>query len=142
MTTTERQLRDQIEHYSRALSAKDLDAVMAHYVDDARTFDLAPPLEHRGDAIRQGLAAWFPTWDGPIGHEMRDLVVTAGDDVGFAHGLAHMTGARTDGTTSDVWFRLTVCFRKVDGAWKVVHEHTSVPFYMDGSVRAAIDLEP
>jgi hypothetical protein len=31
---------------------------------------------------------------------------------------------------------------KKDGAWKVTHEHFSVPFYMDGSNKAAIDLKP
>ena len=38
--------------------------------------------------------------------------------------------------------RLTLCFRKIAGSWMVAHEHSSVPFYMDGSFRAAIDLKP
>jgi PhnB protein len=38
--------------------------------------------------------------------------------------------------------RATVGFRKVDGKWRVVHEHVSVPFYMDGSYKAAVDLKP
>jgi ketosteroid isomerase-like protein len=38
--------------------------------------------------------------------------------------------------------RSTVCFRKIAGEWMVVHEHSSVPFYMDGSYRAAVDLQP
>jgi ketosteroid isomerase-like protein len=38
--------------------------------------------------------------------------------------------------------RVTVCFRKIAGKWKVVHEHVSVPFYMDGSFKAAVDLKP
>ena len=25
---------------------------------------------------------------------------------------------------------------------RIVHEHQSVPYYMDGSVRAAVDLKP
>ena len=33
-------------------------------------------------------------------------------------------------------------FRKVDGTWKIAHAHTSVPFYMDGSFKAATDLNP
>jgi ketosteroid isomerase-like protein len=40
-----------------------------------------------------------------------------------------------------VWVRATVCCRKTDGKWKIVHEHQSVPFYMDGSYRA-VDLKP
>jgi PhnB protein len=38
--------------------------------------------------------------------------------------------------------RATVGLRKIDGKWSIVHEHLSVPFYMDGSYRAAVDLKP
>ncbi|HVH07431.1 MAG TPA: nuclear transport factor 2 family protein, partial [Myxococcota bacterium] len=50
--------------------------------------------------------------------------------------------ARTEGPRTDVWVRATFGFRKLDGAWILTHEHRSVPFYMDGSERAATDLEP
>lgn len=43
---------------------------------------------------------------------------------------------------TDVWFRATVGLRRGDGGWTIMHEHTSVPFYMDGSFKAAIDLQP
>jgi ketosteroid isomerase-like protein len=38
--------------------------------------------------------------------------------------------------------RATICYRKIDGKWMVTHEHVSVPFYMDGTYRAAVDLKP
>jgi hypothetical protein len=41
-----------------------------------------------------------------------------------------------------VWVRATVCYRKMNDTWVVVHEHASVPLYMDGSDRAAVDLSP
>ena len=41
-----------------------------------------------------------------------------------------------------MWTRSTVVFRKEGGAWKVMHVHSSVPFYMDGSRKAAVDLKP
>ncbi len=53
-----------------------------------------------------------------------------------------MTGTKVDGEEVDLWTRTTVCLRRIGGAWRIVHEHTSVPFYMDGSFKAAIDLEP
>jgi hypothetical protein len=28
------------------------------------------------------------------------------------------------------------------GSWRIVHEHNSTPFYLDGSLRAALDLRP
>ena len=36
----------------------------------------------------------------------------------------------------------TLGFRKIDDEWTITHEHSSVPFYMDGSFKAAIDLKP
>jgi ketosteroid isomerase-like protein len=38
--------------------------------------------------------------------------------------------------------RSTIGLRKIEGKWLVTHEHTSVPNYMDGSDKAAIDLKP
>jgi ketosteroid isomerase-like protein len=73
---------------------------------------------------------------------MRDLSVTVGDDVAFSRGISRMTGTKVDGEEVDLWYRSTVCFRKLNGSWKIAHEHTSVPFLMDGSYRAAVDLKP
>ena len=66
-------------------------------------------------------------------------LVHASSAVGSA---SHLTGARTDGTQTDVWTRLTRCLRQIDGRWKITHSHESVPFYMDGSNKAALDLKP
>jgi len=42
---------------------------------------------------------------------------------------------------TDVWVRATVCFRKIDGQWKVTHEHISVPFDME-TFKASVHLKP
>ena len=132
-----------IESWAKALRAKDLDAVMSFYTPDFVGFDLPPPLRVEGaSTVRSGLEQWFRTWEGAIGFEMRDLVVVAREDIAFSRSLNHLTGKRTDGTETDVWVRATVAFRKEGGEWKVVHEHVSVPFYMDGSYKAAVDLKP
>lgn len=140
--TDEAQIRALIEGGARALRAKDIDSVMSAYTPDALAFDLAPPLQHRADQIRQGVENWFPTFEGPIGCEIHNLQITTGGDVAFSHSLNRLSGQRTSGEVTDVWVRATICFRKIDGEWKVVHEHSSVPFYMDGSFRAATDLKP
>jgi PhnB protein len=53
-----------------------------------------------------------------------------------------MHGTKTDGAKGDLWFRHTFGFQRIKGEWKIAHEHESVPFYMDGSFKAAIDLKP
>jgi ketosteroid isomerase-like protein len=62
--------------------------------------------------------------------------------VACCHCLEHIRGTRTDGEAQDTWTRSTLGLRKIHGAWKITHEHNSAPFYMDGSVRPALDLRP
>ena len=137
----EAQIRALIEDWARAMRAKDVGGVMAHYAADSVTFDLAPPLISTG-ADAKGLQAWFSTWPSPLGYEIRDLRITAGDDVAFCHSLNRLSGTKSDGEKADVWFRLTLGLRKLGGEWRIAHQHESVPFYMDGSYRAAVDLKP
>jgi ketosteroid isomerase-like protein len=107
-------------------------------------FDLAPPLRIGADTERAPghIQQWFDTWDGPIVSEARDLEIAVGDGIAYAFGLRHMTGTKTDGERVDLWFRATACLRREDGAWKIAHVHNSVPFAMDDSGRALLDLEP
>jgi PhnB protein len=125
---------------SRALGAKDAAAVADCGTADMVCYSLAPPLIDSGGA--EDLEGWFATWDGPLGYEMRDATVVSGGGVAFVHGLAHMTGRKVEGVAVDLWFRLTLGLKKTAAGWKIVHEHQSVPFYMDGSFRAAVDLAP
>jgi len=137
------ELERMIHAWTKAVHARDADAAVADYADDVRNFDLAPPLQHGGrKTIRDNLKGWFATFSGPVGSELRDLKIETGGDVAFAHGFNRIHGKRTDGSETNVWIRLTLCFRKIGGAWKVTHEHTSVPFTMDGSFKAAVDLTP
>jgi uncharacterized protein (TIGR02246 family) len=139
----EAQIRALIDTWAEAVRAKDVDAVMSHFAADIVTFDLAPPLQCAGaDALRQSLAAWFPTFRGPVGYEVRDLTITTDGDVAFCRSLNRISGTRTGGEKTDVWVRATVGLRRINRRWQVTHEHSSVPFYMDGSYRAAVDLKP
>ena len=69
-------------------------------------------------------------------------MVVSGD---HAHGYGYLRMAgKKKGVERAVsfWMRATMCFERIDGTWCIVHEHNSVPFYMDGSLRPAFDLEP
>jgi PhnB protein len=136
----EAEIKAMLDDRADAIRAKDARRVASHGTADFVHFSLAPPLVSNPDV--KGLEDWFATWHGPLAYSVRDLRITAGDDVAFAHSLNRLSGTMTDGQKSEVWFRHTLGFRKVGGAWKIAHEHESVPFYMDGSFKAAVDLEP
>ncbi|MGE5136854.1 MAG: YybH family protein [Gemmatimonadota bacterium] len=142
--TAQEQIRAVLYEHAAAITAKDAQRAVSHYAPDVVSFSLAPPLRYAGDEVRDpaGLEEWFRTWDGPIGNDIGELVIEAGDDVAFCHGLTHMTGTKTDGEQVDLWFRSTVGLRRTAAGWRITHEHDSTPFYMDGSDRAATDLRP
>jgi PhnB protein len=139
--TEARNIRAVIEEWADAMRRKDAKAVLAHGAPGYVHFSLAPPLVDTGTGA-EDLDAWFRTWEGPLDLELRDLTVVAGEDVAFSYSLNRLAGTSKDGGPSELWFRSTLGFRKIGDNWKIVHEHESVPFYMDGSLRAATDLRP
>ncbi|HVT23056.1 MAG TPA: nuclear transport factor 2 family protein [Rhizomicrobium sp.] len=140
----EAEIRSILDDGAKALYAKDADAMVAHYAEDIVVANLAPPLRNEGfeGRNRAVIEQWFDSWIGPIDLEIRDLHVEVSGDLAFAYGLSHMSGTKRNGDRPDLWTRVTHCFRREDGKWKIVHLHDSVPFYMDGSFRAATDLKP
>jgi len=76
-----------------------------------------------------------------MGYEIRDLSITAGDDMAFCHCLNRVTGTMTNGQKIDMWWRATLCLRKTGGKWTIAHEHASVPFDPQ-SGKASLDLKP
>jgi PhnB protein len=139
----EAEIRAFVEAMAKALHDRDADALVARLAPDVLVYDLAPPLWSRGAEVeREKTRAWLATKTGPIGYEVRDLRIEVGGAVAFSTCLARMRATGVDGDEADLWLRNTVCYRKAGSRWQVAHHHESVPFHMDGSFRAAIDLEP
>jgi uncharacterized protein (TIGR02246 family) len=138
-TTDRTEIEAFLERLTRAHADHDADAIVEAYAPDAVIFDLAPPLQRRG-MNRDSVAAWLAGWDGPIQIDARDVNLTVDGDSAFLSALNRMRG-RQGSENQDMWYRTTMCFRKTSGRWRIVHDHSSVPFYMDGSYRAAVDLK-
>jgi PhnB protein len=134
-------IRGAVDRLTAALRKKNAAAVIAEQSGDTVLFSMAPPLVADTSTTR-GLDDWFATWDGALGYELTDVAIEESGALAFAYGLAHLTGTKTDGEKVDVWFRVTLGLRKTARGWTIVHQHESVPFYMDGSLRAAVDLKP
>jgi ketosteroid isomerase-like protein len=120
---------------------KDAAAMARHYAPGAVIADLAPPLLSRGFDVAK-TQGWLDDWDGPVEIEMRDLTVEADGNLGLCHGLQYVRARTPQGEEAAWWSRVTLAFARTGDGWQITHEHTSVPFYMDGSYRAAIDLDP
>jgi ketosteroid isomerase-like protein len=131
-----------LETRRQAHHDKDGAVIAALYATDAAYFSLAPPLSHLG-VNREEKQAWLDSWETPVEIESRDFHLTVSGDYAFGHGFLRLSGTKKGAEGKvDFWMRQTVHFERQGGAWRIVHDHASVPFYMDGTLRPAFDLRP
>ena len=117
-------------------------AFAAQFAPDAAIYNLAPPLAHHGVDLAEK-QAWLDSWATPVEIDTRDFSVTISGDFAFCRGYMRMRGTKKGADYGvDFWMRETLCLERRQSGWKIVHEHTSVPFYMDGTLRPAFDLQP
>jgi ketosteroid isomerase-like protein len=135
-------IRSRIENLVEAIRAMDLERVKPIYAPGIVSFDLEPPLLHLGAEAKWG--NWrkaFAAYEPPLSYETRDLEITVGDDVAFAHCLAHISGTLKAGRKTAYWVRWTSCYQKIEGEWRIVHDQISVPTDL-ATGRALLNLEP
>lgn len=127
-----------------ALEKRDAQAAVALYEPENVMFTLAPPLQNVPGSSpgQRGLEQWLRSWEAGPRYEARDRRFVIEGKLAVVYGLAHLTGSKRDGEVADLWFRETTVLRRVGGDWKILHQHESVPFYMDKEKRAATDLKP
>ena len=141
--TDETDIRQRIDSLIGAIRALDLKSVMSICAMDVVSFDIEPPLQHVGaEAKRKNWERVFAVYEHPLGYEIRDLAITVGEDVAFAHSLNRLSGTLKSGTkTTGFWVRATTCFRKVNGHWFIAHDQVSVPLDLTTG-GALLNLEP
>lgn len=141
-TKNEAAIRELIDGFVKAIHAKDIQGVMSVFVPEVISFDLGPPLEHAGgEAFTKRWLELFESYQSPIDYEVRDLSITAGDDVAFSHSLNRVSGTLQNGRKSSRWLRWIACYRKNNGKWLIAHEHVSVPVDVRAG-KAVLDLKP
>jgi ketosteroid isomerase-like protein len=138
------EIRDVIEARYTHLAAGDVKGVLESYASQVVEFSLAPPLGGWTDGHDPApTEQWLATFEAPPRRTVTQLEITTDGDVAFASSIDSMTAVPRGGTEPfTLWHRTTLGLHRVDGRWQIVHEHASVPFAMDGSFRAAVDLQP
>jgi ketosteroid isomerase-like protein len=135
-------IRSEMEAIANAVRAKDVDGFLSRCSPKIVVFDMLPPLVHKGmAAVRRNWAMALGRFQGHPDYEMRDLEVSLDGDVAFCHGLTRFGGTLKDGRRVATWLRSTIAFLKVDGRWKITHQHASVPIDMQSGM-GMVGLEP
>ena len=126
--------------YAAAVRAKDVEAFLDLYADDARNFDLWSEWSYDGkDALRAMVAEWFGSLpdDEVVVVKFDDVRTETGSEVVAVNAFTTFAAESSAGTElRSMNNRLTWVLRKdAEGAWKIVHEHTSAPAGEEGKVQ-------
>lgn len=124
----EAEIRALIERWAKAVREEDRAAIRADHDPDILMFDVPLPF------LSQGLDAYMATWElffssveKPVAFAFHDVRVTCGQDVAFATALGKCVNIDAKRQREPLEFRLTMGLRKIDGRWRVMHEHHSLP---------------
>lgn len=138
----ESEIRARIESWKQAFIAQDLNRIMSLYASDVVAFDAILALQFKGrEAYRKHWEACMTMCSGHFQFDIHDFQVQAADDLAFGHYLVQCGGSNEKGEMQSGWMRVTLCLRRIDGQWQVVHEHYSVPFD-PVSGKAMLDIQP
>ena len=119
-----------LEAYRAAVLAKDIEAFLALYDTEVHVFDLWGAWSLHGLEAWRGMAVeWFAS----VGEEWIVVDIdqarsTCSGELAIGHAFLTYTAISADGQElRSLDNRITAAMRKVDGIWKIFHEHTSAP---------------
>ena len=122
------QIRALEARFADAARAKDVERVMRIYAPGVKVFDVSPPREYDGvDAYRADWGAFFNGVAGPLNFTFSDLNVETEGTLGWSTSIQSLTWNDPKGASHSLVVRVTDVYRKRGGAWRIVHEHVSVP---------------
>jgi ketosteroid isomerase-like protein len=122
------EIRGLIERWAKAVREENREAIRADHDPGILMFDVPPPFLSRGlDAYMATWETFFAMSEKPVGFAFHDVEVTCGQDVAFATATGRCVNIETNGKREPLEFRLTMGLRKIEGKWRVMHEHHSLP---------------
>ena len=129
LSKDEMDIQGLIERWAKAVREENRPGIRADHDSDMLMFDVPPPLLSRGlDAYMATWEKFFSSWsEKPVAFDFHYVKITAGKDVAFATAIGQCAGVSSNGKREELEFRLTMCFRKTDDRWRVMHEHHSLP---------------
>lgn len=120
-----------LETYKAAVLRKDIDAYMALYAEKAQIFDMWGPtwIYKDKDTWLEITRSWFDgLGDERVMVEMENIQIEQASDMAFASAFIKYTAVSSEGKVLR-WLenRLSCVLVPINGAWEIIHQHTSAP---------------
>ncbi len=124
-------IRDLIRDQAAAVRNKDIIGASRNYAPQVVIYDVVGPLQRIGQvAVKDRLTQWFATFQDnvPVGFESVGLEITASGPLAYCFGTNYVSAHLKTGASLDMYWRETQVWSKINGEWKIIHAHSSVPF--------------
>jgi uncharacterized protein (TIGR02246 family) len=124
----EADIRSLIARWANAVREEDRAGIREDHDLAVLMFDVPPPSVSRGiDAYMATWETFFSRAEKPVAFDFHDVDITCGADVAFATAIGNCVDIDPSGKREPLEFRLTMGLKKIDGRWRVTHEHHSLP---------------
>ncbi len=143
-TGHEYDVRQTIDSFVQAVRTGKLDVIISFYADHITAFDMMPPFKFT-DLGQYRQIAWIEcftdAFEFPVAYDYKEDQLRIFGDYAVIYGEIQMSGAFKKGDESvEARLRNTTVLQKIDGNWKIIHEHTSVPLGFD--MKGLMNLRP
>jgi len=130
-STEDLDLIEQIQRAAAAgVEAGDVDRLMAMFEEseDTFAFDFGPPRAVTTHQLRRNFTSLLSEMDGPMTCEYQEIhPQLLAPDAAWSWAIMHVVFRARGGAAIDLVVRVTDIWRKFDGQWRAIHEHTSLP---------------
>jgi ketosteroid isomerase-like protein len=119
--------------YIDGVVTQNIDKIMTIYARGTNLFvydDGGPPYRS-AEAYRKSWGQLYATYPGPTKDAISDQTIHVVGTIGYGHTIQTGEVTRKDGTKVKFVLRTTDIYRKMNGKWLIVEEHTSFPVDME-----------
>ena len=125
------EVSDVFKNYSDAVYEKDVEKFLSAYAPDVHLYDCWNNWEYNGIAEwRAAVTEWFSGLEEGMWLRAELSGESGNENAGLAHVQGNMSFAAVDGEGKELRKmvnRFTFLLEKVEGSWRITHEHSSLP---------------
>lgn len=121
------EVEEVIRGWDEALYHKNIERLSTFYATDCITFDVGNQITGQ-KSIQSLWEPCLPFFGEHIDIKRKEERLTVTESMALLTSFNRLLGMEADVDAAKSWMRSTVVFQKIDGEWKITHEHVSFPF--------------
>lgn len=125
------EVSDVFKNYADAVFEKDVEKFLSGYAPDVHLYDCWNSWEYNGiEEWKAAVTEWFSGLEEGMWLRTELLEEFSKENAELAHVRGSMSFAAVDGEGQELRKmvnRFTFMLEKVDGSWRIIHEHSSLP---------------